>query len=49
MGIALALLKNVSKQQELENTAILWPKGERQLEKSVYFLICLLDLALYQL
>lgn len=49
MGIALALQKNVSKEEELENTAILWLKGEQQLErkKGFCFLICLLDLALY--
>lgn len=49
MGIALALQKNVSKEEELENTAILWLKGEPQLErkKGFCFLICLLDLALY--
>lgn len=34
MGIALALLKKVSKQQELENTAILWLNGKQQLEKT---------------
>lgn len=33
MEIALALLKNVSKWQELENTAIWWLNEKQQLEK----------------
>lgn len=39
MGIASALPENVSKKQELENTAILWLKGEQQLEKTKGFLL----------